>query len=81
MVHPPPSGSARSACATISLASSIGRPFDNTLAIGRLIVRGIWSALLAGRRIWAAASRVIGRMDYAYELQEEAFFLGPTSRC
>src|SRR5262249_39610118 len=62
------------------LASSIGRPFDLCLALGRLIVRGILEDF---PRVTSVASHggggiceTISRMDYAYELQEEAFFLG-----
>src|SRR5262249_32245658 len=62
------------------LASSIGRPFDLCLALGRLIVRGILEDF---PRVTIVASHggggiceTISRMDYAYELQEEAFFLG-----
>src|SRR6516162_919357 len=57
-----------------------GRPFDLCLALGRLIVRGILEDF---PRVTIVASHggggiceTISRMDYAYELQEEAFFLG-----
>ena len=63
------------------LASSIGRPFDLCLALGRLIVRGILEDF---PRVKIVASHggggiceTISRMDYAYEMGDEAFFLGP----
>jgi len=81
MVHPPAVGFGEERMRDYRLASSIGRPFDNTLAIGRLIVRGIFERFpklkLVGTHLGGGISEVIGRMDYAYELQEEASFLGP----
>jgi aminocarboxymuconate-semialdehyde decarboxylase len=62
------------------LASSIGRPMDNALALGRLIVRGIFEKLpnlkLVGTHLGGGICEMIGRMDYAYRLQDEAYFLG-----
>lgn len=62
------------------LASSIGRPFDNAFAIARLLVRGIFEEFptlkLVGSRLGGGICEIIGRLDYAYELQEEAYFLG-----
>ncbi len=62
------------------LASSVGRPADLCLALSRLIVRGILEdfprativASHGGGGLW----EVIGRLNYAYELQEECYFLG-----
>lgn len=54
--------------------------FDNCLALSRLIVRGIFeefpSLKLVGSHVGGGICEIIGRMDYAYELQEEAYFLG-----
>src|SRR5262249_46728469 len=62
------------------LASSIGRPFDLCLALGRLIVRGVLEDFprvkLVSSHGGGGICEVIGRMDYAYELQDEAYFLG-----
>jgi aminocarboxymuconate-semialdehyde decarboxylase len=62
------------------LVSSIGRPFDECLALARLIVRGVFEQFPAVKVVAAHCGsgicEVIGRMDYAYELQDEAFFLG-----
>jgi aminocarboxymuconate-semialdehyde decarboxylase len=62
------------------LASSVGRPFDNCLALARLVVRGIFEDFptlkLIGSHLGGGICEIIGRMDYAYELGDEAFFLG-----
>src|SRR5437870_8026366 len=69
------------AMADYRLASSIGRPADNCLSLARMIVRGLFEQFptlkLVGAHLGGGICEVIGRMDYAYELQEEAFFLGP----
>ena len=63
------------------LASSVGRPMDGALAISRLIVRGIFEKFpklkLIASHLGGGICDMIGRMDYAYNLQEEAYFLGP----
>jgi aminocarboxymuconate-semialdehyde decarboxylase len=65
------------------LASSIGRPADLCLALSRLIVRGILEDFprlkIVGSHGGGGICEVIGRMDYAYELQDEAYFLGSYS--
>jgi aminocarboxymuconate-semialdehyde decarboxylase len=77
-VHP--GDSTTPATADYRLASSISRPADNCLALARLIVRGIFeqfpSLKLVGSHLGGGICEVIGRMDYAYELQDFAFFLG-----
>jgi len=44
-------------------------------------VRGVWEQFptlkLVGAHLGGGICEVIGRMNYAYELQEEAYFLGP----
>ncbi len=76
-----PGDSTTPATADYRLASSISRPADNCLALARLIVRGIFEAFptlkLVGSHLGGGLCEVIGRMDYAYELQDFAFFLGP----
>jgi aminocarboxymuconate-semialdehyde decarboxylase len=81
MIHPPHIGFGEERMRDYRLASSVGRPFDLCLSLARLIVRGILEDF---PRVKIVASHggggicdVIGRMDYAYELQDEAFFLGP----
>jgi aminocarboxymuconate-semialdehyde decarboxylase len=63
------------------LTSSVGRAADECLSLARMIVRGIWEQFptlkLVGAHLGGGICEVIGRMNYAYELQEEAFFLGP----
>ncbi len=63
------------------LISSVGRPFDECLSLARLIVRGIYEQFpnlkLVAAHCGSGICEVIGRMDYAYELREQAAFLGP----
>ncbi len=63
------------------LTSSIGRPGDLCLALARLIVRGIFEKCptlkLSASHLGGGICEVIGRMDFAYELVDELFFLGP----
>jgi aminocarboxymuconate-semialdehyde decarboxylase len=77
-VHP--GDSTTPATADYRLASSISRPADNCLSLARLIVRGIFeefpSLKLVGSHLGGGICEVIGRMDYAYSLQDFAFFLG-----
>ncbi len=58
----------------------IGRPMDGALAISRLIVRGVFEKFpklkLVGTHLGGGICEMIGRMNYAYRLQDEAFFLG-----
>ena len=81
MIHPPHLGFGEERMREYRLASSIGRPFDLCLALGRLIVRGILedfpSLKIVASHGGGGICETISRMDYAYELQEEAFFLGP----
>ena len=81
MIHPPHIGFGEERMKEYRLASSIGRPFDLCLALGRLIVRGILEDFprlkIVASHGGAGICEVISRMDYAYELQDEAFFLGP----
>jgi aminocarboxymuconate-semialdehyde decarboxylase len=75
-----PGDSTTPASSEYRLASSISRPADNCLSLARLIVRGIFERFptlkLVGSHLGGGICEVIGRMDYAYELQDFAFFLG-----
>jgi aminocarboxymuconate-semialdehyde decarboxylase len=79
-IHPPSVGFGEERMKEYRLASSVGRPFDNCLALSRLIVRGIFEDFptlkLVGSHVGGGICEIIGRMDYAYELQDEAYFLG-----
>jgi len=79
-MHPPSVGFGEERLDIYRLASSVGRPMDGALAISRLIVRGIFEKFpklkLIGSHIGGGICDMIGRMDYAYNLQEEAYFLG-----
>jgi aminocarboxymuconate-semialdehyde decarboxylase len=80
MIHPPHVGFGEERMRDYRLASSVGRPADLCLALSRLIVRGILEDFprlkIVGSHGGGGICEVIGRMDYAYELQDEAFFLG-----
>jgi aminocarboxymuconate-semialdehyde decarboxylase len=80
VIHPPLVGFGEERMREYRLASSIGRPMDNALAIARLIVRGIFEKVpdlkLVGTHLGGGICEMIGRMDYAYNLQDEASFLG-----
>ena len=79
MIHPPHIGFGEERMSEYRLASSIGRPFDLCLALGRLIVRGVLEDFPRVKLVSSHGGgicEVIGRMDYAYELQDEAYFLG-----
>jgi aminocarboxymuconate-semialdehyde decarboxylase len=81
MIHPPNAGFGEERMRDYRLASSIGRPFDLCLALGRLIVRGVFEDFpkvkLVASHGGGGICETISRMDYAYELGDEAFFLGP----
>jgi len=80
MVHAPSSSFGEECMNMYRLISSVGRPADETLSLSRMIVRGIWEQFpqlkLVGCHLGGGICEVMGRLDYAYELQEEAFFLG-----
>ena len=80
MIHPPHVGFGEERMKEYRLASSVGRPADLCLALSRLIVRGVLEdfprATIVGSHGGGGICEVIGRLDYAYELQDEAFFLG-----
>src|SRR5215470_17136036 len=79
-IHPPSVGFGEERMSDYRLASSIGRPFDNCLALARLIVRGIFEQFpglkLVGSHLGGGICEVIGRMDYAYDLLDFSVFLG-----
>lgn len=81
VIHPPSVGFGEERMREYRLASSIGRPMDNALALARLIVRGIFEKFptlkLVGTHLGGGICEMIGRMDYAYRLRDEAYFLGP----
>jgi aminocarboxymuconate-semialdehyde decarboxylase len=80
MIHPPHIGFGEERMTEYRLASSVGRPADLCLALARLIVRGILEDFprvkIVGSHGGGGICEVIGRLDYAYELQDEAYFLG-----
>lgn len=81
MIHPPNAGFGEERMREYRLASSIGRPFDLCLALGRLIVRGLLEDFprlkIVASHGGGGICETISRMDYAYEMGDEAFFLGP----
>jgi len=80
VIHPPSVGFGEERMRDYRLASSVGRPMDGALAIARLIVRGVLEKLpnlkVVGTHLGGGICEMIGRMDYAYRLQDECFFLG-----
>ena len=76
MIHPPHLGFGEERMNDYRLASSIGRPFDLCLALSRLIVRGILEDFprlkIVASHGGGGICETISRMDYAYELQDEA---------
>src|SRR6266853_537462 len=80
MIHPPHLGFGEERMKDYRLASSIGRPFDLCLALGRMIVRGVLEDFpklkIVASHGGGGICEVIGRMNYAYELQDECYFLG-----
>jgi aminocarboxymuconate-semialdehyde decarboxylase len=81
VIHPPAVGFGEERLRDYRLASSVGRPMDNALAIARLLVRGIFEKFpglkLVGTHLAGGICEMIGRLDYAYNLGDEAYFLGP----
>ena len=79
-IHPPHVGFGEERVKEYRLASSVGRPADLCLALSRLIVRGILEDFprvkIVGSHGGGGICEVIGRLNYAYELQDEAYFLG-----
>jgi aminocarboxymuconate-semialdehyde decarboxylase len=82
-IHPPHVGFGEERLREYRLASSVGRPADLCLALSRIIVRGILEdfprVTLVASHGGGGICEVIGRMNYAYELQDECYFLGPYS--
>jgi len=80
VIHPPSVGFGEERMREYRLASSIGRPMDGALAVARLIVRGVLEKLpnlkVVATHLGGGICEMIGRMDYAYRLQDECFFLG-----
>ena len=80
MMHAPSVGYGEERMREYRLASSVGRPFDECLAISRMIVRGVFERFpklkFIGCHLGGGICEVIGRMDYAYELGDLASGLG-----
>jgi aminocarboxymuconate-semialdehyde decarboxylase len=80
-IHPPSVGFGEERMRDYRLASSVGRPFDNCLALSRLIVRGIFERFprlkIVASHLGGGICEIIGRMNYAYELRDNPLILGP----
>ena len=80
MMHAPAIGFGEERMREYRLASSVGRPFDECLAISRMIVRGVFERFpgikFVGCHLGGGICEVIGRMDYAYTLGDKASGLG-----
>jgi aminocarboxymuconate-semialdehyde decarboxylase len=81
MVHAPSSSFGEECMRDYRLISSVGRPADECLSLSRLIVRGVFEHYpdlkLVGCHLGGGICEVIGRLNYAYELGDFCFFLGP----
>src|SRR5262249_4152602 len=81
MIHPPHLGFGEEPMKEYRPPTCIGRPFDLCLALGRIIVRGVLEDFpklkIVASHGGGGICETVSRMDYAYELQDEAFFLGP----
>ncbi len=80
MMHAPSVGFGEERMRDYRLASSVGRPFDECFAIARMIVHGVFERFaemkFVGCHLGGGICEVIGRMDYAYELGDQASGLG-----
>ena len=80
MMHAPSVGFGEERMREYRLASSVGRPFDECLAISRMIVHGVFERFpgikFVGCHLGGGICEVIGRMDYAYTLGDKASGLG-----
>jgi aminocarboxymuconate-semialdehyde decarboxylase len=78
MLHPPPVGFGEERMRQFRLASSVGRPFDNCLALARLILYGVLeefpSVKLVASHLGGGICEMLGRLDYNYELQAQGFY-------
>ncbi len=68
VMHPPPVGFGEERMKDYRLASSVGRPADNCLALARLIVRGIFEEFPNAQAGRHASRRRHLRGDRAHEL-------------
>jgi aminocarboxymuconate-semialdehyde decarboxylase len=80
MIHAPHSSFGEDCMNMYRLISSVGRPADETLAIARMIVRGVFEQLptlkLICAHVGGGICEVLPRMDVAYTLGDFANFLG-----
>jgi predicted TIM-barrel fold metal-dependent hydrolase len=78
MLHPPPIGFGEERMRQFRLASSVGRPFDNCLALARLILYGVLDEFpqleLVASHLGGGICEMLGRLDYNYELQAQGFY-------
>jgi aminocarboxymuconate-semialdehyde decarboxylase len=84
MLHPPPVGFGEERMRQFRLASSVGRPFDNCLALARLILYGVLDAFptlkLVASHLGGGICEMLGRLDYNYELQADGFYTRDADR-
>jgi aminocarboxymuconate-semialdehyde decarboxylase len=81
MIHPPATAFGEERMTEFRLASSVGRPFDSSLALARMILYGILEEFptlkLVATHLGGGISEIIGRLDYNYALQAEGFYTRP----
>lgn len=80
MIHAPHSSFGEDCMDMYRLISSVGRPMDESLAIARMIVRGVFEELPQLKMICAHVGggicEILPRMDVAYSLGDAGDFLG-----
>jgi aminocarboxymuconate-semialdehyde decarboxylase len=80
MIHAPHSSFGEDCMNMYRLISSVGRPMDESLAIARMIVRGVFEELPDLKMICAHVGggicEILPRMDTAYSLGDNGNFLG-----
>src|SRR5712691_9737219 len=85
VIHPPSVGFGEERMKDYRLASSVGRPMDNALALARLIVRGIFekfpSLKLVGTHLGGGICEMIGRMSPWSAARSTAAAASAGTRC
>jgi len=78
VIHPPSTAFGEERMREFRLASSVGRPFDSSLALARMILYGVFEEFptlkVVATHLGGGISEIVGRLDYNYALQDEGFY-------
>ncbi len=78
VIHPPSVAFGEERMKEFRLASSVGRPFDSSLALARMILYGVFEQFptlkVVATHLGGGISEIVGRLDYNYALQAEGFY-------